>query len=137
MKESARIAGLEQSLAMTTAELDRVRRLLAPSNAPCAYCGEAADRIAECRQGAGCERAFDLAQGFLPPQPGDVPLKPGPTIDQLKAENDRLRHLLASSDAPCPYCGLPSDRMNECAHGFPGCGRADDLALHLPPGPAP
>lgn len=137
MKISNRERELEAANALLLAELDRVRRLIAPSNSACAYCGEAADRIAECRQGAGCERAFDLAQGFLPAQQGDVPLKPGPTIDELKAENDRLRHLLASSAAPCPYCGLPSDRMNECAHGFPGCGRADDLALDLPPGPAP
>lgn len=50
-------------------------------------------------------------------------------LQQLRTENDRLRRLLAESNADCPYCGLPAARMGECAHGFPGCGRADDMML--------
>jgi hypothetical protein len=48
-------------------------------------------------------------------------------IAELAAENDRLRRLLASSNADCPYCGLPAADMAKCASGFPGCGRADDM----------
>lgn len=50
-------------------------------------------------------------------------------ITRLRAENDRLRRMLAESPADCPYCKLPAARMNECCHGFPGCGRADDMML--------
>lgn len=48
-------------------------------------------------------------------------------LAELRVENDRLRALLATSDAPCPYCALPADRMAECASGIPGCARADDM----------
>jgi len=47
--------------------------------------------------------------------------------EAAEAENDKLRLLLAASKADCAYCGLPSDRMAECASGFPGCARADDM----------
>lgn len=50
-------------------------------------------------------------------------------LQRLRAENDRLRRLLAESPADCPYCKLPADRMGECAYGFPGCARADDMCL--------
>ncbi len=43
-----------------------------------------------------------------------------------EAENTRLRAALALSDRPCTYCTLPADKWAECAHGFPGCDRADD-----------
>lgn len=48
-------------------------------------------------------------------------------IGMIQDENNRLRHMLATSKADCTYCGLPHDQMNRCAHGFPGCGRADDI----------
>lgn len=48
-------------------------------------------------------------------------------IDQLEKENNTLRRLLANSNADCPYCGLPASDMAKCAHGFPGCSRADDM----------
>lgn len=50
-------------------------------------------------------------------------------VNDLEAENDRLRRLLAESPADCPYCKLPADRMGECAYGFPGCARADDMCI--------
>lgn len=50
-------------------------------------------------------------------------------IAKLEAENKALLNLLARAPIPCVYCGLPAERMNECARGFPGCGRADDFVL--------
>lgn len=50
-------------------------------------------------------------------------------IERLRAENDKLRSLLANGSDPCVYCGLLKEDMNRCSHGFPGCGRADDLML--------
>lgn len=50
-------------------------------------------------------------------------------VQELRAENDKLRRLLAESPADCPYCKLPRERMGECVHGFPGCPRADDMCL--------
>lgn len=59
-------------------------------------------------------------------------------ISELKAEltdsrkeADSLRLFIAKSDLPCIYCGLPKADMGKCASGFPGCGRADDLVLHV------
>ena len=49
--------------------------------------------------------------------------------DGLNAENDRLRVLLAASNANCAFCGLPAAEMAKCASGFPGCSRADDMLL--------
>ena len=49
-------------------------------------------------------------------------------IEKLREENDKMRALLAYGSDPCVYCGLPKDDMARCAHGFPGCGRADDMA---------
>lgn len=46
--------------------------------------------------------------------------------DQIAQENTRLRAALAQSDQPCAYCSLPADEWEKCAHGFPGCDRADD-----------
>lgn len=46
---------------------------------------------------------------------------------RLEQENKKLRGLLAKGDADCLYCGLPKKDMAKCSHGFPGCGRADDL----------
>lgn len=45
----------------------------------------------------------------------------------IEQENTRLRAALANSKDPCVYCQLPSERMAECRHGFPGCARADDM----------
>lgn len=47
-------------------------------------------------------------------------------IEELEAENTRLRAALAMSDRPCAYCSLPADEWSKCAHGFPGCARGDD-----------
>jgi hypothetical protein len=49
------------------------------------------------------------------------------TIEELEAENGRLRAALAKSKDPCPYCSLPAEDMAKCRSGFPGCGRADDM----------
>jgi hypothetical protein len=48
-------------------------------------------------------------------------------IAAVEAENDALRRALATSNADCPYCGLKANEMAKCAHGFPGCARADDM----------
>ena len=48
-------------------------------------------------------------------------------IKELGQENYKLRYLLAKGDGDCIYCGLSKNDMSRCAHGFPGCGRADDL----------
>lgn len=48
------------------------------------------------------------------------------TNEELKAENDTLRTVLAKlPQSPCVYCGLTD--ISKCAHGFPGCSRADDI----------
>ena len=49
------------------------------------------------------------------------------TIEQLEAENARLRAALARSKDPCPYCSLPAEEFAKCQSGFPGCARADDM----------
>ena len=49
-------------------------------------------------------------------------------VKALREENDTLRGIVATSALDCVYCGLPASRMAECASGFPGCGRADDIA---------
>ena len=49
--------------------------------------------------------------------------------DGLNAETDKLRVLLAASNANCAFCGLPAAEMAKCASGFPGCSRADDMLL--------
>ena len=51
------------------------------------------------------------------------------TIEELQAENDKLRLIIAKSNLDCIYCELPKADMAKCVHGFPGCGRADDLVL--------
>ena len=48
-------------------------------------------------------------------------------INQLRAENDKLRALLAKGGGACVYCGLPAADIAKCARGFPGCGRMDDI----------
>lgn len=48
--------------------------------------------------------------------------------EDLRAENDALRAILASSPSiPCIYCG--AETMAKCPRGFPGCGQADDLLV--------
>lgn len=47
-------------------------------------------------------------------------------ITQLEGENTRLRAALAQSPGACVYCSLPAEDWAKCAHGFPGCSRADD-----------
>ena len=49
--------------------------------------------------------------------------------EEARKENDFMRLRLAESDKACVYCDLPKTEMGACAHGFPGCARADDL-LH-------
>lgn len=46
---------------------------------------------------------------------------------ELEAENNKMRALIANSDMACMYCGLPAADLPKCPHGFPGCGRADDM----------
>lgn len=53
--------------------------------------------------------------------------------ETLSAENDKLRVLLATSNANCAFCGLPAAEMAKCASGFPGCSRADDMILCVHP----
>lgn len=48
------------------------------------------------------------------------------TIKKLTTENTNLRAALAFSKEPCVYCTLPAEEQSKCAHGFPGCARADD-----------
>lgn len=48
-------------------------------------------------------------------------------IDRLRAENDKLKHILAKSSLPCIYCGLSALLTDTCPLGFPGCERAEDL----------
>lgn len=50
-------------------------------------------------------------------------------LADLETENNKLRSMLAKSSADCPYCGLPAADIARCAHGFPGCGRADDMLI--------
>ena len=48
-------------------------------------------------------------------------------FEAVKAENDKLRGLLAKGKDDCIYCGLPAEDIAKCASGFPGCGRMDDI----------
>jgi hypothetical protein len=50
-------------------------------------------------------------------------------LQRLRRENDAMRKLIAESNLDCLYCGLAKDDMGKCEHGFPGCGRADDLLI--------
>ena len=47
-------------------------------------------------------------------------------VQDLKAENTRLRAALANSQNPCVYCSLPKEQWAACKSGFPGCSRSDD-----------
>lgn len=47
----------------------------------------------------------------------------------LEEENAKLRRMLSKSNADCIYCDLPVADILKCAHGFPGCGRADDITM--------
>ena len=47
--------------------------------------------------------------------------------NRCREENDKLRAYIADSTYPCLYCGLSKEDTAKCVHGFPGCGRADDL----------
>ena len=48
-------------------------------------------------------------------------------FERLRAGNTMLRALLPKMGAPCIHCGLTE--MAKCAHGFPGCAKADDLLV--------
>jgi len=48
-------------------------------------------------------------------------------LERFRRENDALRKIVAESNLDCIYCGLSASDMGKCAHGFPGCGRADDM----------
>lgn len=52
---------------------------------------------------------------------------PEDELARLRAENDKLRKLLADAPIPCIYCGLPRHDLARCSSGFPGCARADDM----------
>lgn len=52
-------------------------------------------------------------------------------VSGLTEENDKLRALLAKGKGPCIYCQLPAEDIAKCQHGFPGCGRMDDLATEI------
>ena len=54
-------------------------------------------------------------------------------VNELQEENDKLRGIIAKSSLDCMYCGLPKADMAKCAHGFPGCGRADDMMVNGEP----
>lgn len=58
-------------------------------------------------------------------------------LAQLRAENDKLRALLANGSDPCVYCALSKADMGKCRSGFPGCGRADDMSCAPSAGEAP
>lgn len=47
-------------------------------------------------------------------------------IAELERENEKLKTMLANSNAACVYCELPKAEWAKCAHGFPGCPRGDD-----------
>ena len=49
--------------------------------------------------------------------------------ESLRAENDKLRYILAVGSDPCIYCTLPASDMPKCERGFPGCGRMDDITV--------
>lgn len=53
----------------------------------------------------------------------------GQERDELRAENNNLRALLAYGTDPCIYCGLQAEDLPKCSSGFPGCARADDMML--------
>lgn len=48
-------------------------------------------------------------------------------LERLEKENDVLRGIIANSKIDCIYCGLKKSAMAECASGFPGCARLDDI----------
>lgn len=43
-----------------------------------------------------------------------------------KEQHDKMREIIAASNLPCVYCGLPADQWLQCSSGFPGCARGDD-----------
>lgn len=53
-------------------------------------------------------------------------------IARLRKENDYLRGLVVALPIPCTHCGLAN--MAQCARGFPGCAKADDLMCALDEG---
>lgn len=53
-------------------------------------------------------------------------------VNALSIENNTLRKVIADSDLACIYCGLAKAQLAECAHGFPGCGRGDDMLWEPP-----
>jgi hypothetical protein len=44
-----------------------------------------------------------------------------------RADNDKLRHLLAKGKNNCVHCGLAAKHIPRCERGFPGYARMDDL----------
>lgn len=49
------------------------------------------------------------------------------TLEELRAENTKLRAMIANSKIDCVYCGLTKEDFQKCRSGFPGCDRADDM----------
>ena len=58
--------------------------------------------------------------------PGDIQLLQR-EVEHLREENLILRGMLARTTAPCYYCQLPAGKTSECARGFPGCLRMEDV----------
>ena len=105
---------LADELRSVTAERDRMRPVV-----------EAAQRW---RADWTPESATDLINAVETYEPYSPSPPPRQLLEQLRAENEYLRGLVAIiPDAPCAYCKL-SD-MSKCPSGFPGCARADDLFL--------
>jgi hypothetical protein len=48
-------------------------------------------------------------------------------LEDQEMEFRKFRGAVARGNGDCVYCGLSKDDMIKCAHGFPGCGRADDI----------
>ena len=48
-------------------------------------------------------------------------------LEDQEMEFRKFRGAVARGNGDCVYCGLSKIDMDKCAHGFPGCGRADDM----------
>ena len=48
-------------------------------------------------------------------------------FEKLSKENITLKFIIANTNLPCIYCGLPREKMNECKVEHDECGRLNDL----------
>ena len=105
-------AALAKAIDRVTQERDGLAMECEELSEQCARLARAVERLAlrAERIGVGeCVRCHDARQ----------------SREQLTAENSKLRGILARADVPCIYCGLAD--MSQCARGFPGCARMDDI----------